>query len=188
MSSASPPPTAELLAHARAGDKDAFDLLYTRLYRELRPIARRQLLGQRRSATLDTTTLIHETYARLLEESLPAQSRAHFLAIAARAMRRVIVDGARAAGAQKRGGGWIPLTLPSDGQPGVIHDIETLVTIDQALAGLAAFNERLERVAECRLFGGLTDEETAAALGISVRTVQRDWPRARAWLQQHLGD
>jgi RNA polymerase sigma-70 factor, ECF subfamily len=188
MTPASATPTAELLVDARAGDKDAFDVLYSRVYAELRPVARRQLAGQRRSATLDTTTLIHETYARLLEESLPAESRAHFLAIAARAMRRVIVDGARATGAQKRGGGRRPVTLPSDGGPGVRHDIETLVTIDQALSGLAAFNERLERVAECRLFGGLTDEETAAALGISVRTVQRDWPRARAWLQQHLGD
>ncbi len=98
-----------------------------------------------------------------------------------RAMRRVIVDYARARAAQKRGGSRPALTLPADG-PGVTHDIETLVRIDQALSGLAAFNGRLELVAECRLCGGLTDEETASALGISLRSVQRDWSRARAWL------
>lgn len=179
--------TAELLAHARAGDKNAFDGLYARLYGELRPLARRQLFGQRRRQTLDTTALLHETYARMVGETLPAESRAHFLAIAARAMRRVIVDYARAREAQKRGGGVHAVSLPEDSL-GVKHDIETLITIDQALSGLAAFNERLVRVAECRLFGGLTEEETACALDVSLRTVQRDWPRARAWLQQRLGD
>ncbi len=187
MTPASGRRTAELLTYARAGNRDAFDVLYTRLYEELLPLARRQLLGQRRRETLDTTSLVHEVYARMLGETLPAESRAHFLAIAARAMRRVIVDAARARDAQKRGGGIPPVTLPPDG-PGVKHDIETLLTIDEALSGLAAFNERLVRVAECRLFGGLTEEETACALDVSLRTVQRDWPRARAWLQQRLGD
>ncbi len=187
MSPASATPTAELLADARAGDKDAFDALYARMYRELRPIARRQLLGHRRPATLDTTVLVHETYARMIGETLPAEDRAHFLAIAAHAMRRVIVDAVRATGARKRGGGMRPVTLPPD-WPAVTPDMETVITIDEALSAMAAFNSRLVRVAECRLFGGLTEEETACALGISLRTVQRDWPRARAWLQQRLGD
>jgi RNA polymerase sigma factor (TIGR02999 family) len=188
MTPASATPTVELLTRARGGDRDAFDGLYARLYTELRPVARRQLLSQRRRAgTLDTTALLHETYARMIDETLPADNRAHFLGIAARAMRRVIVDYVRARAAQKRGGSTPAVTLSTDG-PGVTHDIETLVRIDQALSGLAAFNGRLERVAECRLFGGLTDEETASTLGISLRSVQRDWSRARAWLQQQLGD
>lgn len=179
--------TSYLLTRARAGDKDAFDVLYSRLYVELGAIARRQLVGQRRRETLDTTALVHEAYARMLDETVPGESRAHFLAIAARAMRRIIVDYARERGAEKRGGGKPNITLPPEGI-GVKHEIETLIIIDEALSGLAAFNERLVRIAECRLFGGLTEEETAGALDVSLRTVQRDWPRARAWLQQRLGD
>jgi RNA polymerase sigma-70 factor, ECF subfamily len=102
-------------------------------------------------------------------------------------MRHVIVDYARERSAQKRGGGRSDITLPPDAQ-GVAQDIETLIALDDALAALAAVNGRLERIAECRLFGGLTEEETATALDISVRTVQREWPRARAWLQLRLTD
>jgi RNA polymerase sigma factor (TIGR02999 family) len=179
--------TSQLLEHARAGDKAAFDALYSRLYAELRSIAHRQLAGQRRRETLDTTALVHEAYARLVEDSPRADTRAHFLAIAARAMRHVIVDYARERSAQKRGGGRSDITLPPDAQS-VAQDIETLIALDDALAALAAVNGRLERIAECRLFGGLTEEETATALDISVRTVQREWPRARAWLQLRLTD
>jgi RNA polymerase sigma factor (TIGR02999 family) len=179
--------TSQLLAQVRTGDKEAFDSLFARLYTELRSIARRQLVGQRHRHTLDTSALVHEVYTRLVEESLPAESRAHFLAIAVRAMRRVIVDYARERGAQKRGAGRANVTLPPDALAAA-QDIDTLITIDDALSSLATVNERLVHIAECRLFGGLTEEETASALGISVRTIQRDWPRARAWLQQRLGD
>jgi RNA polymerase sigma-70 factor, ECF subfamily len=179
--------TLQLLAQARAGDKEAFDSLFSRLYAELRAIAHRRLAGQRHRDTLDTGALVHEAYARLVDESVSAESRAHFLAIAARAMRRVIVDYARERTARKRGGGRANVTIPPD-VASASPDIDTLIMIDDALASLAEFDERLVRVAECRLFGGLTEEETAAALDISVRTVQRDWPRARAWLQQRLGN
>lgn len=187
MVGSAPASTSQLLAQARAGDKQALDSLFSRLYTELRSIAHRQLAGQRHRDTLDTTALVHETYARLVDEEVPAVSRAQFLGIAARAMRRVIVDYARERQAQKRGGGSANVTLPADA-PGVSADLDTLIALDAALAALTNIDERLVRVAECRLFGGLTEEETAASLDISVRTVQRDWPRARAWLQKYLGE
>lgn len=178
--------TTKLLARAHAGDRDAFDLLYSRLYEDLLGIARHQRRKGGPRETLDTTSLVHEAYRRLVDETGVAwECRAHFLAIAARTMRRVIVDYARERGAVKRGGGKPHVTLPPEGI-GVERQIDDLVAIDEALATLAAFDERLERVAECRLFGGLTHEETASALDVSPRTVQRDWRRARAWLQRAL--
>lgn len=180
--------TTELLLRSRGGDRVAFDALYTRLYEDLRAVARGQLRRYRRGGTLDTTSLIHDAYVRLVDEqSVPWACRAHFLAIAARAMRRAIVDYIRERSAQKRGGGIEHVTLSLD-LLGEAHEPDTLIAIDDALSGLAQFSDRLPQVAECRLFGGLTEEETARALGISVRTVQRDWRRARAWLQQVLRD
>jgi RNA polymerase sigma factor (TIGR02999 family) len=179
--------TADLLARSREGDKAAFDRLYTRLYENLQEAARGQL-RRYGGVTLDTTTLVHEAYVRLVDETSVAWAgRSHFLAIAARAMRRAMVDHFRARNAQKRGGGTVHVTLSHD-VGGVAHQPETLITIDNALEELATFNERLPQVAECRLFGGLTVEETARALGVSVRTIERDWQRARAWLQQELSD
>ncbi|NIP80506.1 MAG: sigma-70 family RNA polymerase sigma factor [Gemmatimonadetes bacterium] len=187
MPGATPADTAELLARSRDGDKAAFDHLYTRLYDDLRQAARGQL-RRYRGGTLDTTTLVHEAYVRLVDErDVPWAGRAHFLAIAARAMRRAVVDHLRARNAQKRGGGRVHVTLPPDIGGRARHP-ETMITIDNALEELATFNERLVRVAECRLFGGLTVEETSGALGVSVRTIERDWQRARAWLQQELSD
>lgn len=180
--------TADLLIRSRAGDRHAFDAVYTRVYDDLLTVAR----GQRRrvggSDTLDTTSLVHEAYFRLVDErSVPWECRAHFLAIAARAMRRAAVDYIRERGAQKRGGNFRHVALTSDifGEP---SDPETLIAIDTAIAGLAKFNDRLAQVAECRLFGGLTESETAEALTTPLRTVQRDWQRARAWIQQALRD
>lgn len=179
--------TAELLLLSRAGDRSSFDMLYSRLYDELRDAARVQLRHYR-GDTLDATALVHEAYLRVADEqNVPWQCRAHFLAVSARVMRRVVVDHIRERTALKRGGGRPYVTLMPDLVAGE-QQPETLIGIDDALSALAAFNERLTRVAECRLFGGLTEEETAAALGVSVRTVQRDWQRARAWLQQALGD
>lgn len=178
--------TTDLLARAHAGDREAFDLLYSRLYEDLREIARQQRRKGRSRETLNTTSVVHEAYHRLVDETgVSWECRAHFFAIAARTMRRVIVDYARERGALKRGGGKRHVTLSPEGI-GVERQIEDLVAIDEALATLAAFDERLERVAECRLFGDLTHEETARALDVSPRTVQRDWRRARAWLQREL--
>jgi RNA polymerase sigma-70 factor, ECF subfamily len=187
MAITTPASTVELLLNSRAGDRASFDRLYTRLYDELRDAARGQLRHYR-GGTLDTTALVHEAYIRLADERhVPWECRAHFLAIAARAMRRAVVDRIRERMALKRGGGRPHITLAPE-LMGVVNQPETLIAIDTALSSLATFNERLPRVAECRLFGGLTEEETADALGVSVRTVQRDWRRARAWLQEELGD
>lgn len=187
MAITTPASTVELLLKSRAGDRASFDRLYTRLYEELRKAARGQLRHYR-GGTLDTTALVHEAYIRLADERhVPWECRAHFLAIAARAMRRAVVDHIRERMALKRGGGRPHITLAPE-LLGEAHQPETLIAIDTALSSLATFNERLPRVAECRLFGGLTEEETADALGVSVRTVQRDWRRARAWLQEELRD
>jgi RNA polymerase sigma factor (TIGR02999 family) len=178
--------TSELLSRSRAGDRTAFDALYARLYEDLHSAARGQLRGHRSGDTLDTTALVHEAYVRLLgEQSVQWESRAHFLAVAARAMRRVIIDAARQRTAQKRGGRSPHVTLSSEVW-GAVEDPHTLIAIDDALSRLAHIDERLPRVAECRLFAGLSEKETAGALDVSVRTVQRDWQRARAWLQQEL--
>lgn len=178
--------TSQLLARSRAGDRTAFDTLYARLYEDLHSAARGQLHRHPSGGTLDTTALVHEAYVRLLDEqSVPWESRAHFLAVAARAMRRVIIDDARRRTAQKRGGDAPHVTLSPE-VLGAVEDPHTLIAIDDALSRLARFDERLPRVAECRLFAGLSEQETAGALDVSVRTVQRDWQRARAWLQQEL--
>lgn len=187
MAAATGATTAELLLSARAGDRSSLDILYERLYGELREAARVQM-RRYRGDTLGATVLVHEAYLRVADErGVPWECRAHFLAIAARAMRRALVDHIRHRMAQKRGGGQAYVTLLPE-LASVAPQPETLIAIDDALSALAAFNERLPQVAECRLFGGLTEEETAEALGVSVRTVQRDWQRARAWLQQALGD
>ncbi len=182
-----PSETAELLERARSGDRSAFDTLYARLYDELLAAARSQLRRAPGLVTLDTVALVHEAWVRLAAGAdVPWAGRSHFLAVAARAMRCAVVDHIRAGAAAKRGGGEVMVTL-SDHAPGAAPDPDTLLAIDDALTRLAAFNERLPRVAECRLFGGLSEEETAEALNISVRTAQRDWQRARAWLQEALG-
>jgi RNA polymerase sigma-70 factor, ECF subfamily len=178
--------TTGLLERVSAGEREAFDELYTRLYRDLGELARAQRRRQGAPETLDTTAVVHEAYARLAADTgVSWKGRAHFFAIAARTMRRVIVDYARERGARKRGAGRVHVTLRSGAIPAERRS-EDILIVDDVLSRLAAFDERLERVAECRLFGGLTQEETAAALGTSVRTVQRDWRRARAWLEEAL--
>jgi RNA polymerase sigma factor (TIGR02999 family) len=177
--------TRLLQAHQH-GDERAFDRLMPLVYEDLRQVARQQLSRRGRNPTLSPTALVHEAYLRLVDETgVSWQSRAHFLAIGARTMRRIIVDYARERGAQKRGGRKPHLPLEPD-RVGVEEHVELLIALDEALSALGSFNERLAEVAECRLFGGMTEEETAAAVGVSIRTVQRDWKRARAWLQQGL--
>ena len=177
--------TGLLRAH-RAGDRQAFDRLVPLVYQRLRAIARGQRAGGWAGRTLSTTGLVHEAYLDLVgERSVDWQDRSHFFAISARTMRRILVDYARRRSAQKRGGGQRPADVDPDrlGAPG--HE-ELVLAIDQALDRIRPVHERLARLVECRLFAGLTAEETADALGVSMRTVEREWPRARAWLQKEL--
>lgn len=178
--------TQLLLAYGQ-GDRQAFDRLFPLVYDDLRRIARRHLRRGRPGQTLDTTGLVHEVYLKMVDPSrVDWQNRAHFLAVSARAMRQVIIGYARRRNADKRGGGAVAVTL-DEGQIAIDEQAEGLLALDQALSRLAQRNERLARVIECRFFAGLSEEETAEALGVSLRTAQRDWLRARAWLREELG-
>ena len=178
--------TRLLKAHS-AGDSQAFDRLVPLVYDRLRALARRQLSRQRPGQTLSPTGLVHEVYLQLVRETgIEWRDRGHFFAISARAMRRILVDYARRRGARKRGGGQPALSLDPDAVA-VEQQADVVLAVDGALDRLAEFNERLARLVECRYFASMTADETAEALGISVRTVERDWPRARAWLQKELG-
>jgi RNA polymerase sigma-70 factor (ECF subfamily) len=176
------------------GDDEAFDELVSIAYDQLRRVARAQLLRQGTPGTLSPTSLVHEVYVQLKDErGVDWQDRGHFFAISARAMRRILVDHARRRGAKKRGDG-VPVFVLTDldqvfDQHGDRGDhADRILAIDQAVTALGRVQARLARLVECRYFAGLTEEETAEALGVSVRTVQRDWIRARAWLLKTLGD
>jgi len=178
--------TALLIAF-RDGDENAFQQLVPLLYDELRRVARAQLARHRPGLTLDATGLVHELYMKMADQNrLGATDRNHFLAIAARAMRQVIVDRARRRTAAKRGGD--AEEIPLDDAPEIpIREAREMVGLDEALSRLANKSPRLAQVVECRFFAGYSEEETAQTLGISVRSVQRDWMRARAWLKEDLG-
>ena len=178
----------ELLRTATGGDRRALDLLVPLVYDELRRIAHRELQRGRPHQTLSTTEVVHEVYLRMVDRTdVTRDERMRFLAIAAVAMRRFVLEQARRRSALKRGGGQRPLSLD---EAVMARDdrSEALVALDEALTRLAARSERQARVVECRYFGGLTEEETAAALGITARTVRRDWVKARAWLYAELDD
>ena len=178
--------TALLKAH-HAGDREAFHELVPLVYDRLRIIARAQIARRGASPTLTANALVHEAYIRLVEETgVDWRDRVHFFAICARAMRRILVDYARHRGASKRGGGRVRVTLDPE-EVAVGEEADLVLAVDRALEKLGSFNERLARIVECRYFGGLTDTETAEALGVSLRTVERDWLRARAWLLKELG-
>lgn len=175
-----------LLSKASAGEPEAIDRLTSILYQELRRLARRELAKNRRSPTLHTTALVHEAYLKLAgRENLPFGSRGQFFAVAARAMRQVIVDHARTHRAQKRGAGVRPLPL-DENRIAVETQAEEILAVNEALQGLSQRNSRLVQVVECRFFVGLTEEQTAHALDLSRRTVQRDWIKARSWLLSEL--
>jgi RNA polymerase sigma factor (TIGR02999 family) len=175
-----------LLQAHRRGDRAAFDQLVPLVYDRMRRIARGQLARSGRGRTLDTTALVHEAYMQLAEEtSVDWQGRTHFFAICARAMRRILVDYARERTALKRGGGVPNLSLDAE-QLGAEQQAELVLAVDRAVERLAALSGRLVQVVECRYFAGMTEEETATALGSSLRTVQRDWMRAKAWLRKEL--
>jgi RNA polymerase sigma factor (TIGR02999 family) len=178
----------ELLARSHEGQRHVIGKLYTVLYAELRTLAHahlRQISGGV-DETLCTTALVNESYLRLAGGAPPrADEREQFLALASTAMRHVLVDHARARGAQKRGGGYLRLTLHDDIAitDGAALD---LLALDDALEQLGRIDQRMVSVVECRFFGGLSLDETARALQISASTVERSWRRARAWLQHML--
>ena len=180
-----------LLMAWRSGDEKALDQLFPRVYDELRHIAHRHLGRERGGHTLGTTALVNEAYLKLVDQTRAQWSdRAHFFAVAARVMRRILVDYARRHQAQKRGGAAQPVSLGDEaiGNASRVADerADMLLALDEALTRLAELDERLSRVVECRFFGGLTEEETAEALSVTARTVRRDWVKAKVWLHQAL--
>ena len=178
--------TELLLAHG-GGDAAALGRLVPLVYDDLRRIARGQLRRRRPGDTLDTTGLVHEAYVRLVDQSRASwRDRGHFFAVSAIAMRQIVVDHARRRMRVKRGGDRVTVPLDDVREPAA-REAARILEIDEALERLARIDARLAQVVECRYFAGLTEEETAAALGVSVRTAQREWFKARAWLRQELG-
>ena len=189
MSNETPDPAhvTALLQEARAGKAEALDALLPLVYHELRRVAGAYVRRERPGQTLQATGLVHEAYLRLMKDRhLEWQNRAHFCAIAANAMRQILVERARARGAQKRGGAWNRLTL-NEGQAAAPEPVVDVEALDQALARLAERDPDQARLVELRYFGGLTIEETADVLKVSPATVKRSWMVARAWLKKELG-
>ncbi len=179
-------PLTELLDAHRRGDAEAFDQLVQLVYPHLRKIAGRQMAGQWQRGTLDTAGLIHEAYVKLAEGAPQEyENRSHFFAVIARAMRQIMIDFARRKHSQKRGGGEQDLPL-EEGLVAVEQEAGQLLELNRALESLGETKPRLLQVVECRFFAGLSVEETAAALGASNRTVERDWSEARKLLRTHL--
>jgi RNA polymerase sigma factor (TIGR02999 family) len=177
-----------LLHSSRAGDRRALDELFTLTYDELKRAARHRLGRIRAGETLTTTALVHEAYVRLVDQSrVEWVDRAHFLAIASRAMRFVLIDHLRARAALKRGALEEPVAIEDiqvvDAGPQTDSD---LLALNEALERLGSLSPRLGQLIEYRFFGGLTHEEIAEVMGLSVRTVKRDWTRARAWLYEMI--
>ena len=169
----------------QAGDRDALDRVIPVLYDQLSAIARRQLSRMPHGDSMDASGLITETYLRLIDEHrVDWKDRGHFLAICARTMRRILVDAARQRYSMKRDGG-TPSSIDVE-EIGCDAQHDKVLAVDQALEALTQLNERLAKVVECRFFAGMTEEETALALSMPLRAVQRDWVRAREWLQRQL--
>ena len=174
------------LTAARAEGPGGLDRLVELLYPELRRIARAQLRRLRPGQTIDTTSLVHEAYVKMLG-SAEFADRNHFLAASARAMRHILVNVARRKLAAKHGSGRDPETLDGDEVAEARAQFVEILAVGQAIERLRELDERLCRVVECRFYAGMTEEETAGALEVSDRTVRRDWLRARAWLRRELG-
>jgi RNA polymerase sigma factor (TIGR02999 family) len=184
---------SQLLLHLRAGDSDAFNQLLPLVYHQLHELARQQRRRWSGDETLNTTALVHEAYLRLAGDSAPAwENRAHFLAVASRAMRHILIDYAKGQHRAKRRG---------DQRPVALHEIEAaleartgpgdagaeaLIALDEALCRLEQCDPRQSRIVECRFFGGMTIHETANALDVSPATVKRGWTMAQAWLHREL--
>jgi RNA polymerase sigma factor (TIGR02999 family) len=184
----SPASVASLIDGARRGDREALSTLIPLVYDELRRLAARYLQRERPGQTLQATALVHDVYLRLLRDSeLSWQSRAHFFGIAARSMRQILIERARARRAAKRGGGRIRVTFDPELQVAAPADSFDLEALDEALTRLDGLDPELARVVEVRFFAGLSIEEAAEALGVSPATVKRRWSFAKAWLARELG-
>jgi RNA polymerase sigma-70 factor, ECF subfamily len=189
MVEAAPSTITIWLQRLHAGEAGALERLVPLVYDELRDVARRQLNRERRQATLSATALVHEAYLRLLQQRrIAAGDRETFLSVAAQTMRRILVDHARRRQRLKRGGEHTVELLEEALGPALLADreVDEVLAVDQLIERLAAADERAARVVEYRIFAGLTLEETAAALGTSVKTVQRGWVAARAWLRKEM--
>jgi len=181
-----PQEVTQLLQAWRGGDQAALDRLIPLIHAELHRLAHHYMLRERVGHTLQTTALVNEAYLRLVDASQVAwENRAHFLAISANLMRRILVDFARSRGYQKRGGNAVKVEFDEARVPSVGRGAE-VVALDEALQALAAFDERGAKVVELRFFGGLTEEETGEVLGVSARTVKREWASAKAWLLREM--
>jgi RNA polymerase sigma factor (TIGR02999 family) len=182
-----PSQVTELLRAWSRGEDEAREKLIPLIYEDLRQRARRQMGRERRGHTLQTTALIHEAYMRLVGAAPVAwESRSHFFAIAARMMRRILVDHARAKRSLKRGGAGRPVSLEEELLVSPPRRLD-LVSLDEALQALMALDQRKGRVVELRYFGGLSVEETAEVLNVSPRTVKGDWQFAKVWLLREMG-
>ncbi|MFH1845116.1 MAG: sigma-70 family RNA polymerase sigma factor [bacterium] len=176
-----------LLGQWQQGDTRIVDRVLPLIYRELHRLARGHLQSERHNHTLQPTALVHEAYLKLVDQTQVSwQGRNHFLAVASLAMRRLLVDHARALAREKRGGDQEKLSLTASLPVASNDQAAEIVAIDELLEKLAGFDERAARVVECRFFGGLSIEDTAAALDISPMTVKRAWRLARAWLRREM--
>jgi len=181
-----PQEVTRLLLAWNQGDESALEKLVPQVYQELRRLAKRQMRGEHPDHTLQTTALINEAYLRLVDlRNIQWQNRAHFFALCARLMRRILVDFARSRHYAKRGGGAHPVSLDRSLVVSPAHSTD-LVAVDDALKALTKVDARKAQVVELRFFGGLTVEETAEVLKVSPETVQRDWKLAKAWLLREL--
>jgi RNA polymerase sigma factor (TIGR02999 family) len=175
----------DLLLRLRDGDPEAMDRLLPLVYEQLHRIAHRHLRAERLDHTLGTTGLVHETYLKLVDQTRAEwRDRTHFYRVASWAMRRILVDYARRHRSHRRGGDLVRVSL--DQEVPLQQRGEFLIALDEALERLATVSQRLSQVVECRYFGGLTEVETAETLGVTARTVQRDWAKARSWLYLQL--
>jgi RNA polymerase sigma factor (TIGR02999 family) len=186
------PPTdtdlSALLAASRQGHADAFAEAFSAAYNELHRLARRQLRHRRSGQTLTPTALVHEAFLKLVRRPVVLEDQTHFFALAARAMRQILVDYARAHCSQKRNRGFRATTLDEGAEGAIAVDAvaEDLIGIDRALGRLELLDERLAQIVEWRFFGGMTEEEIARNLNVTPRTIRRDWQKARAFLYREL--
>jgi RNA polymerase sigma factor (TIGR02999 family) len=188
MPTQTPAKITHLLQHLQAGDRAGVDRLFDAVYQGLREVAEQVFRREPPGQTIQPTALVHEAYLKLIDQRcVDWQGQAHFLAVAAQAMRRILLDRARRRGAAKRGGGWKRLTLNDKLIPGLQAD-EDLVALDEALQRLAQCDPRQAQMVELRFFAGLSVEETAKVLGISKRSAEREWTMVRAWLRRELSN
>jgi len=185
MSAPSPKDVSRLLVDWGNGDQAALDELIPLVYDELRRLAGRYMRREGQDHTLQTSALVNEAYLRLIDQkSVQWQNRAHFFGVAAQLMRRILVDHARSRSRVKRGGGAQMVSLAD--QAGVSKEAEEVIALDDALTNLAEMDARKSQIVEMKFFGGLTTEEVAEVLKITTRTVEREWRKARAWLNRAI--